>query len=387
MSTPQQFATSHFANLFGVAPQWLVQAPGRVNLIGEHTDYNDGFVLPCAIDFHTAIAVSARSDRLVRVVAADYADEADVFSLDEPIVPHPDKLWSTYVRGGLLHLQQAGHQFGGLDMVISGNIPQGTGLSSSASLLVAVGEAVKCAWQLALTPQANALNAQRAENQFVGVQCGIMDQLISACGQTGHALMIDCRSLELTPVSVPTDLTVMIINSRIRRGLVDGEYNLRRQQCEAAAAHFGVKALRDVTLAQLLEQREQLDPLLFRRARHIVTENARVEQAVVALAANDMPTLARLMAQSHDSMRDDFEITVPLIDQLVDIVKNVVGDAGGVRMTGGGFGGCVVALLPHALVAPVEQALAQQYRNAAGECAVVYRCVASSGAGHQAMLD
>ncbi|WP_283150639.1 galactokinase [Silvimonas soli] len=387
MSTPQQFATSHFANLFGVAPQWLAQAPGRVNLIGEHTDYNDGFVLPCAIDFFTAIAVSARSDRLVRVVAADYADEADVFSLDEPIVPHPDKLWSTYVRGGLLHLQQAGHQFGGLDMVISGNIPQGTGLSSSASLLVAVGEAVKCAWQLALTPQANALNAQRAENQFVGVQCGIMDQLISACGQTGHALMIDCRSLELTPVSVPTDLTVMIINSRIRRGLVDGEYNLRRQQCEAAAAHFGVKALRDVTLAQLLEQREQLDPLLFRRARHIVTENARVEQAVVALAANDMPTLARLMAQSHDSMRDDFEITVPLIDQLVDIVKNVVGDAGGVRMTGGGFGGCVVALLPHALVAPVEQALAQQYRNAAGESAVVYRCVASSGAGHQAMLD
>ncbi|KPC53368.1 galactokinase [Amantichitinum ursilacus] len=381
MSEPQARVIAQFSQVFGQAPRHVIQAPGRVNLIGEHTDYNDGFVLPCAIDFHTAIACSPRADRTVRVIAADYAGEEDTFSLDEPIVHHPAQLWSTYVRGAIKDLLGAGHSFDGLDMVISGNIPQGTGLSSSASLLVAVGQAVKTACGLVLTAQANALNAQHAENEFVGTRCGIMDQLISACGQTGHALLIDCRTLETLPVAMPEALSVLIINSRIQRGLVGSEYNTRREQCEAAAAHFHVGKLRDVTLNQLLAEESKLDPVVFRRARHIITENARVLEATQALTKGDIQRMAVLMEQSHNSMRDDFEITVPLIDQLVEIVKAAVGEQGGVRMTGGGFGGCVVALLPHALVDTAVAAVEAHYRNAAGEKAITYVCHPSAGAG------
>ena len=381
MSEPQARVIAQFEAAFGAKPQHVIQAPGRVNLIGEHTDYNDGFVLPCAIDFHTAIASSARADRTVRVIAADYAGEQDSFSLDEAIIHHPTQLWSTYVRGAIKDLLAAGHTFDGLDMVISGNIPQGTGLSSSASLLVAVGQAVKTTCGLVLTAQANALNAQHAENEFVGTRCGIMDQLISACGQPGHALMIDCRTLETLPVAMPEALSVLIINSRIQRGLVGSEYNTRREQCEAAAAFFHQPKLRDVTLAQLLAAEGELDEVVFRRARHIITENARVLEAGRALSTGDIARMGVLMAQSHDSMRDDFEITVPLIDELVDIVKAAIGDGGGVRMTGGGFGGCVVALLPHALVDTAVAAVEAHYRNAHGEMAISYVCQASAGAG------
>ncbi|WP_283150674.1 galactokinase [Silvimonas soli] len=380
MSGPDYRVNAMFIETFGVLPQHIIQAPGRVNLIGEHTDYNDGFVLPCAINHFTAIACSPRKDRTVRVVAADYANQADIFSLDESVVPHPDALWATYVRGAILYLQKQGLVFGGIDMVISGDIPQGAGLSSSASLMVAVGQAIKTTYQLELTPTQNALNAQKAENEFVGCHCGIMDQLISASGEVGHALLIDCRSLQTQSVAMPDDLSVLILNSNIQRGLVGSEYNLRRQQCETAAKFFGVKALRDVTLPQLLAAQAQLDPVVFRRARHIVTENQRTLDAAAALSTGDVPLLARLMAESHASMRDDFEITVPLIDQLVDTVKSVIGEAGGVRMTGGGFGGCVVALVPHALVEPVRVAVAASYRNANGLPATTYVCQAAAGA-------
>ncbi|WP_245615795.1 galactokinase [Andreprevotia chitinilytica] len=381
MLTPESRVRALHALHFGGKPAFVIQAPGRVNLIGEHTDYNDGFVLPCAINFYTAIACTPRNDRTVQVIAADYSGERDTFSLDEAITPHSEHLWATYVRGAVLYLQQAGHDFGGLDMVISGDIPRGTGLSSSASLLVAVGQAVKAAYDLLLSPQENALNAQKAENEFVGCHCGIMDQLISASGQAGHALLIDCRSLQTVPVAMPADASVLIINSNIQRGLVGSEYNLRREQCEAAATFFGASALRDVTLQQLLAAESHLDPVVFRRARHVITENARTLRASEALAAGDMTTMATLMAESHASMRDDFEITVPLIDQLVEIVKAVIGERGGVRMTGGGFGGCIVALVPHDLVEPVTAAVAAQYRNADDQAATAYVCQASAGAG------
>jgi len=374
--------TAAFERSFQGAPDMLVQAPGRVNLIGEHTDYNDGFVLPCAIDFHTLVAARARSDRVVRVVALDYADQFDEFSLDTPIVPREDAPWANYVRGVVQMLLAHGVALGGADLALVGNVPQGAGLSSSASLEVAVGQAFKGLYRLnGLSPTDLALIAQRAENQFVGCNCGIMDQLISARGQQGHALLIDCRSLHTQAVPMPQDMAVMIIHSRVRRGLVESEYNTRRAQCEQAARHYGVAALRDLTVAQLQAGSQGLDAVAYRRARHVVTENQRTVDAAAALAAHDMLVMGQLMAQSHVSMRDDFQITVPAMDALVDITQNAIGPEGGARMTGGGFGGCVVALVPQALVAHVRSAVQAQYRSPQGELAQIHVCSPSAGAG------
>jgi len=371
-----------FERSFQASPDLLVEAPGRVNLIGEHTDYNDGYVLPCAIDFHTLVAVRARTDRVVRVVAADCAGALDEFSLDAPIVPRSDAPWANYVRGVVKMLLAQGLDIGGADLAIAGNVPQGAGLSSSASLEVAVGQAFKSLYALDdLSPTDLALIGQQAENQFVGCHCGIMDQLISARGQRGHALLIDCRTLEVNAVSMPPDVAVMIIHSRIRRGLVESEYNLRRTQCEQAARHYGVTALRDLSLSALEQGVQGLDPVVYRRARHVVTENQRTVDAAAALVVQDMKRMGHLMAQSHASMRDDFQITVPAIDALVDIAQNAIGSQGGARMTGGGFGGCVVALMPSSKVADVRSAIEAHYRAPHGEAAQIDVCTPSAGAG------
>jgi galactokinase len=359
-----------------------VQAPGRVNLIGEHTDYNDGFVLPCAIDRGTAVAASARDDMTVRVVAADLGEAVDEFRLDAPIVANAGAPWADYVRGSVKHLLAHGAALRGADLAISGDVPQGAGLSSSASLEVAVIQAFKTLHRLDdLDPTRMAVIAQEAENQFVGCACGIMDQLIAARGVEGHALLIDCRSLQTTPVLLPAGLAVMIVHSRVSRGLVGSEYNLRRQQCEAAARHFGVKALRDLDLAAFERRAGELDPVVRRRARHVVTENQRTLDAASALRSGGMRRMGQLMAESHESMRHDFEITVPPIDRLVGILQGAIGAAGGARMTGGGFGGCVVALLPEADVAHARSEVAAHYRAPNGELADVYVCRASQGAG------
>ncbi|MBX9332972.1 galactokinase, partial [Serratia marcescens] len=260
---------SLFTEHFGYAPALTIQAPGRVNLIGEHTDYNDGFVLPCAIDYQTVITCAKRDDRQIRVLAADYQNQQDQFSLDDPIVSHPDQRWSDYVRGVVKHLQRRSADFGGADLVIAGNVPQGAGLSSSAALEVAVGQALQALYQLPLDGVALALNGQEAENQFVGCNCGIMDQLISALGRRDSALLIDCRSLETRAVPMPDNVAVVIVNSNVQRGLVDSEYNTRRKQCEEAARFFGVKALRDVSPEQFEARQHQLDPLVAKRARHV----------------------------------------------------------------------------------------------------------------------
>ncbi|PRD17511.1 galactokinase [Pantoea coffeiphila] len=370
-----------FTNAFGYAATDTLQAPGRVNLIGEHTDYNDGFVLPCAIDYQTVISCAKRDDRQIRVVAGDYDSQQDIFSLDQPIVSHPDYMWANYVRGVVKHLQQRQPNFGGADLVISGNVPQGAGLSSSASLEVAVGTVFNHLYGLALDGAAIAVNGQEAENQFVGCNCGIMDQLISALGEKDHAMLLDCRTLGTRPVPMPEDIAVVIINSNFRRSLVGSEYNTRRQQCEEGAAFFGQSSLRDVTLAQFNERQNELDPLVAKRVRHVLTENARTLEAADALANGDLNRMAVLMAESHASMRDDFEITVPAIDQLVDIVKAALGESGGVRMTGGGFGGCVVALMPQDRVAGVKAAVAEQYEAQSGIKETFYVCKASEGAG------
>jgi galactokinase len=385
-NSPMARARDVFQAAFGQAPSICVQAPGRVNLIGEHTDYNDGLVLPCAIDYRTVIVARPRDDRRVRVIAADIDDAVDEYLLDAPIARRDAPMWANYVRGVVNELVARGLPVQGMDFVIAGDVPQGAGLSSSASLSVAVCRlfATLPGFER-LTPIDMALIAQAAENDFVGCKCGNMDQISSASGVQDHALLIDCRSLQVQPVPMPAHAAIMIFNSHVARGLVDSAYNTRREQCETAARHFGVPALRDVDAAMLDAHGAGLDPVVLRRARHIVTENDRVAQAAGALASGDLVRMGELMAASHASMRDDFEITVPPIDTLVGIVKSAIGTAGGVRMTGGGFGGCVVALVPRELVEVARAAVDEAYRSPGGATATVYVCRAAAGAGDAAL--
>ncbi|MCW8345318.1 galactokinase [Vibrio sp. ZSDZ65] len=376
-----QSVANSFENILGYKPTHFIQAPGRVNLIGEHTDYNDGFVLPCAINYQTVVAAAKRDDNLIRVVSVDYQDATDEFDLTQEITFQQDKMWANYIRGVVKCLMARGYQLGGADISVSGNVPQGAGLSSSAALEVVIGQTFKTLYNLEITQAEVALNGQQAENDFVGCNCGIMDQLISAEGKENHALLIDCRSLETQAVSMPEDMAVVIINSNKKRGLVDSEYNTRREQCEEAARIFGVKALRDVSIGQFNERAAELDEMVAKRARHVITENDRTVEAAKALSAGDMKRMSELMAESHISMRDDFEITVKEVDTIVDIVKAVIGDQGGVRMTGGGFGGCIVSLIPPSLVGEVTAAIAEQYEAATGLKESIYVCQAKDGAG------
>ncbi|WP_318443981.1 galactokinase [Photobacterium leiognathi] len=370
-----------FTAVLGYQPSHLIQAPGRVNLIGEHTDYNDGFVLPCAINYQTVVAAAPRTDNIIRVVSVDYDNATDEFDLTQSIEFQQDKMWANYIRGVVKCLLERGFTFTGADIAVTGNVPQGAGLSSSAALEVVIGQTFKVLYNLEISQADIALNGQQAENQFVGCNCGIMDQMISAEGRENHAMLLDCRSLETQAVSMPEDMAVVIINSNKKRGLVDSEYNTRRQQCEEAARIFGVKALRDVTIEQFNAKAHELDELVAKRARHVITENDRTVEAATALRNHDMKRMAELMAQSHASMRDDFEITVFEVDTLVEIVKDVIGEQGGVRMTGGGFGGCIVALVPPTLVDDVKAAVEAKYQAATGLKESIYVCQAKNGAG------
>ncbi|MUK39478.1 galactokinase [Aliivibrio fischeri] len=370
-----------FNSVLSYAPTHIVQAPGRVNLIGEHTDYNDGFVLPCAINYQTVVAAAKRDDNIVRVVSVDYGNETDEFDITQEITFQENKMWSNYIRGVVKCLIGRGYEFKGADISVSGNVPQGAGLSSSAALEVVIGQTFKELYNLDISQAEIALNGQQAENEFVGCNCGIMDQMISAEGNENHAMLLDCRSLETTAVSMPEDMSVVIINSNKKRGLVDSEYNTRREQCEEAARIFGVKALRDVAIEEFNAKAHELDEMVAKRARHVITENARTEEAAKVLASGDMKRMAVLMAESHASMRDDFEITVSEVDTLVDIVKNVIGAEGGVRMTGGGFGGCIVALVPPTLVDEVKAAVEELYEAKTGLKESIYVCQATNGAG------
>jgi len=372
--TPQDLAlynrvTASFAARFGHASDLVVRAPGRVNLIGEHTDYNDGFVLPCAIGPATMVAVSKRNDNNVEVIAADFRGAGDHFSLELPLERNIEQPWADYVRGTMFTLQNAEYALSGAHIAIAGNLPKGAGLSSSASLEVAVGKAMSALADIDIDNTRLAQIAQRAECDFVGTKCGIMDPLISAQGKAGHALLIDCRSLGLTDVPVPNDVAIMIVHSGVTRGLVDGHYNARRRQCEAAATRMGVAALRDATLDMLAAA--SLDAVTKMRARHVITENQRTLDAADALAKSDLATLGMLMAQSHTSMRDDFEITVPPVDALVAMLQKAIGTQGGARMTGGGFGGACVAVMPSAMVADVQAAITAEYRTPEGNVPII----------------
>jgi galactokinase len=361
--------TAVFTEQFGHAPDLVVRAPGRVNLIGEHTDYNDGFVLPCAIGPANMVAIGKRDDDRVDVVAADFDNARDSFALTPPPERNLSQPWADYVRGTLSALQNDGHALSGAKIAIAGNLAKGAGLSSSAALAVAVGKANLALNGIDIDNRRLAQIAQKAECDFVGTQCGIMDQLISAQGKADHALLIDCRSLEVTDILIPDDVAIMIVHSGVTRGLVDGHYNERRRQCEAAAAAMGVSALRDADLDMLAAA--NLDATTTARAQHVISENQRSLDAADALAKNNLAALGMLMAQSHQSMRDDFEITIPAIDDLVALLQNAIGDQGGARMTGGGFGGAAVAIMPRARVADVQTSIKAAYKTPNGDAPLI----------------
>jgi galactokinase len=352
-----------------------------VNLIGDHTDYNDGFVLPMAIDRAVWIAARPRRDSGVSAHSLDFDERGEFDSANQA---HGPKGWLEYVRGIAWALNDAGHVVRGWDGVIAGDLPIGAGLASSAALELAAARAFATAGALDWNAPKMALLAQRAEREWVGVNCGIMDQLISATGKTGHAVLIDCRSLETRMVPLPLGVAVVILDTATRRGLVESAYNDRRAQCEAAATALGVAKLRDVDLATLERRSDSLNSVTRRRARHVVTENARVLAAADALAAGDTQTVGRLMNESHASLRDDFDVSRDELDIMADIACNRPG-CHGARMTGAGFGGCAVALVDSAFVPDFSSYVACEYERATGLQPAIHVCAAASGASVEAL--
>jgi len=371
-----------FFEAFGGAPDILVRAPGRVNLIGEHTDYNDGFVLPVAIDREVRIAARARDDCLVRLVALDFGQRTE-FALAK-IERDEAAPWSNYLRGVAFYLQAAGFALRGLDAVIQGNVPIGAGLSSSAALEMAAALTFQLTSGLELDRLRLALIGRQAENEFVGLRSGIMDQFISALGKRDHALLIDCRSLEHRLVPLPQGVRILVADSGVRRGLVTSAYNQRRAECEEGvrrlAEHLpAIRALRDVSVADLEAHQQALPEPVRRRCQHIVYENQRVLDAVTALERGDVEMMGRLMDASHASLRDLYEVSGPELDALVDIARSTPGCLGA-RLTGAGFGGCTVNLVEEAAVTGVVAAIEREYPARTGRTAHVYVCRAVDGA-------
>jgi galactokinase len=375
--TPQQLR-SLFVQHFQQQPTSMIRSPGRVNIIGEHTDYNEGFVLPMALTCATWLAIYPRDDRRI-VMRSDNVHENIVLDLQDLQRPQQNVQWQDYVAGVAHMLQEAqGHALKGFDAVVIGDVPMGAGLSSSASFELAVAKALSEVNRLNWDPTQMALLCQKAENHWVGVNCGIMDQLICAAAVQGRACMIDCRDLSVTPVPLPEHTTIVIMDTMTRRGLADSAYNERRNQCEQVAKQLGVKFLRDVDLETLCQHQASLDPLAYRRAHHVVSENARVLEAVGAMRANDAIALGHLMVDSHHSMNQDFEITNDQLNIMVNIALSTPG-CFGARMTGGGFGGCAVALVANDQVVAFIDGVAQQYEQQAQLKPAIYISKPMSG--------
>jgi galactokinase len=365
-----------FERRFQTPPSFVVRAPGRVNLIGEHTDYNDGFVLPLAIDRAVWIALRPRIDRYVLAYSLDFAGST-TFSLDD--LARSNAGWTEYIKGVAWVLQQVGHKLHGWEGVIAGDVPVGAGLSSSAALELAVARAFAAVSDLPWDAATMARLGQRAENEWVGVRCGIMDQMISAAGRAGHALLIDCRSLHTAAVPFPPETTVVVLDTATRRGLVDSAYNERRRQCESAALVFGVSALRDVSVGRFEAECSQLDETTRRRARHVVTENERTLQAADAMRRGDALSAGSLMNASHASLRDDFAVSSRELDIMVECGQAHPA-CQGIRMTGAGFGGCAVALVHRDQAKAFTSDVAARYEAITGITPILYVCAATDGA-------
>ena len=372
---------AEFERRFGTAPDFIARAPGRVNLIGDHTDYNDGFVLPMAIDRAVWIALRSSEDGRVRVHSLDFDQRAEFDPDGLPARPNGASAegWSEYIRGIAWALKGAGLPARGWEGVVAGDVPLGAGLSSSAALELATMVAFAATGPLEWQPSTMARLAQRAENGWVGVNCGIMDQLISAAGEAEHALLIDCRSLGTRPVPIPDGVAVVVLDTATRRGLVDSAYNERRRQCEAAAHFFGVAVLRDVDARTFAARSPELDETTRRRARHVVSENARTLAAADALSEGDLVRVGKLMNESHESLRSDFEVSRRELDVVVRLATER-SECYGARMTGAGFGGCAVALVKRDAVHDFARAIAADYERSVGLEPAVYVCQATAGA-------
>jgi galactokinase len=378
---PGNLLLSRFRDLFGTGAQ-IFRAPGRVNLIGEHTDYNEGYVMPMAIGFYTWIAAAKRDDRQLEVYS-EHFDEKISLSLDALAGP-PRKHWGDFIRGVAAVLQQAGYHLSGANLVIHGEIPLGAGLSSSASLEVSTALALTSLAGLAVPRVDLAKFCQTAEHQYVGTRCGIMDQFVASFGATGHALMLDCRSLEYQLLAIPENLRVVVCNSMVRHELASGEYNARRADCEAGVKILqsslpDVRSLRDVTLADLERYKHALPAPVYRRCRHVITENQRVLAAVNALQSQDADRFGHLLYRSHASLRDDFEVSCRELDLLVALASTRPG-VYGARMTGGGFGGCTVNLVRSDYAGAFQSDIARMYAEAMGVTPEIYVCEPAQGA-------
>ncbi|MDJ0784706.1 MAG: galactokinase [Desulfosarcinaceae bacterium] len=375
-STHYQNCIDAYRTVYGGNPTHVVRAPGRVNLIGDHTDYNDGFVLPMAIDRWVWIALCGRRDGQIHLRSMEMAASAVV---DLGRLATPQKGWAAYVEGVAWALRQAGFPLSGWQGVLLGEVPMGAGLSSSAALEMAVARAFATVSGFPWEPKSMALAGQRAENEWVGMNCGIMDQLISAAGQADHALCIDCRELTYEAVRLPPETAIVVLDTATQRGLVDSAYNLRRHQCEAGAAGFEVAKLRDVSPASLAAGIGELDGAIGRRVRHVVSENQRTLWAAAAMRAGDARRLGELMVASHTSLRDDFEVSSPALDHMVASALENDGCLGA-RMTGAGFGGCAVALVAAEAMEAFIPSVAVAYRARMGTTPRIYPCRASAGA-------
>jgi galactokinase len=374
--------TDKFEEVYGSRKCRLFRAPGRVNLIGEHTDYNDGYVFPMAIDMDVVIAARGRSDRLVRLHSMNF-DERSQFSLDA-IERDEEHFWSNYVRGVALYMSERFPSLCGGDVVIEGNVPIGSGLSSSAAVEVVTALALLDVNGLSMDRSEMALLCQRAENEFVGNRCGVMDQLSSVFGQRGKALFIDCRSLDVRPVPIPEEVVVVICDTMKRRELLSSEYNARRAECEDAArilgGHLpGVSALRDVSCEDFEAHKGKLPQRVRMRAEHVIYENERVEQSVEALHAGDLAKVGDLMAASHESLRDKYQVSCAELDLMVAIASRSPGCIGA-RMTGAGFGGCTVNVVERDRASGFCEAVGEGYHRETGIVPEIYTSVPSEGA-------
>ena len=360
----------------------IYHAPGRVNLIGEHTDYNDGFVLPAAIDYTCWVAIARRDDRKLIFHSKEFNDTREL-NLDG-LLPKPKGDWSDYPVGVAWELLKLGIKLRGAMLSVVSDVPIGAGLSSSASLEVAVGFALLNE-NVPIDRTQLALACQRAENEFVGARCGIMDQYIACYGQQGHAVLLDCRSLTHKFIPIPGELSLVVCNTMVKHEHAGSAYNVRRAECEEVVSRLtsfvpGIRVLRDVSMEQLELYSEKLTPPLYRRARHVVTENERTQKFALALQKNEIGALAPLMAESHRSLRDDFEVSCVELDSMVEIAAKQKG-VFGARMTGGGFGGCTINLVGNAHAEEFKRNVAVEYSKQTGITPAIYICQASAGAG------
>ncbi len=371
---------AEFQSRYGGEPR-IYRAPGRVNLIGEHTDYNDGFVMPAAIEFSTLVAAAPREDRKIAIHSKSFSEEVE-FDLDEP-APQPRRHWSDYPRGVAITIESAAHRLRGANLLINCGVPIGSGLSSSAAIEVATGYALLDISGADIDLVELARLCQRAENEFVGMRCGLMDQFASCFGRRDHALLLDCRSLEYELLRLPAEVSLVICNTMVKHELASSEYNVRRAECEIGVKLLSnfltdVLALRDVSLPELRQYAGELPPHVVKRCRHVVTENDRVIAAGAALRAGDLHTFGQLMGQSHASLRDDYEVSCAELDQMVNLANEVPG-VYGARMTGGGFGGCTINLVNAAHIDSFKLQVAKGYEEATGIQPEIYISAPAQG--------